>query len=166
MNTALIRKQVFDLTEADFSLSPIWEFALDEEGQEDQDEATVRPYALSGELDPAEGMFVMSARFALADGTQLFGYLTPPVQGDSGLSTLQPIIIVREGQVTFWYGMRVPKAEAIAKSYSRLGKASAAEVFPIRFESTVPLLGGPVRGEIPGFLTLEDLQTMRISVLT
>jgi hypothetical protein len=32
MNTSRVRKQVSDLTDADFSLSAILEFALDEEG--------------------------------------------------------------------------------------------------------------------------------------
>jgi hypothetical protein len=35
------RKQVYDLTRENLSKFPIWEFALDEEGDEGQDEATV-----------------------------------------------------------------------------------------------------------------------------
>jgi hypothetical protein len=35
-----IRKQVYELTTDDLELSPIWEFAADEEGEEGQDEAT------------------------------------------------------------------------------------------------------------------------------
>jgi hypothetical protein len=166
MNTSRIRKQVSDLTDADFSLSAVWEFALDEEGEEGQDEATVRPYAVSGALDPAAGMFVIKARFALADGTVMRGYLTPPVQGDSTLATLQPNIIAPAGQVIFWCGMIVPTAQQINESYMRLGKSSASGVFPIRFESAVPLRETQVRGEIPGFLILEEFSTMRTRVVT
>jgi hypothetical protein len=166
MNTNRIRKQVSDLTDADFSLSAVWEFALDEEGDEGQDEATVRPYAVSGALDPVAGMFVVRARFSLADGTVMRGYLTPPSQGDSTLATLQPIIITPAGQIIFWCGMIVPTAQQIAGSYLRLGKSSASGVFPIRFESAVPLRDRQVRGDIPGFLILEDFKTMRTRVVT
>jgi hypothetical protein len=42
-----VRKQVYDLTLADFDVAPVWEFASDEEGVAGQDEATVRPYEVS-----------------------------------------------------------------------------------------------------------------------
>src|SRR5262252_1978828 len=45
-----VRKQVFDLTVEDLDRYPVWEFALDEEGDEGQDEATVRPYEPHGPL--------------------------------------------------------------------------------------------------------------------
>jgi hypothetical protein len=95
----------------------------------------------------------------LADGTQLKGYLTPPVQGDSSLGTLQPAVVVGGGQVSFWCGMLAPEPEHITASYARLGKSSACQVFPLRFESDVPLVGGPITGELPGFLVLEDFKT-------
>ncbi len=74
-----IRKQVYQLTLDDLSKSPVWEFALDEEGEKGQDEAAVRPYGISGALDPSDGMFVVRAIFTLADGSRLQGCLTPPV---------------------------------------------------------------------------------------
>ena len=40
---ARIRKQVYDLTAEDLRRYPLWEFCLDEEGIEGQDEATVKP---------------------------------------------------------------------------------------------------------------------------
>ena len=92
-----VRKQVCDLTAADFALSSVWEFALDEE-------------------------------FALADGTLMMGYLTPPVLGDSGPSTLQPIIITPAGQVAFWCGMIEPDAAMIAGNYARLEDIRVAGV--------------------------------------
>ena len=159
MNASRIRKQVDQLTEQDFRESPVWEFALDEEGEEGQDEATVRPYVLERDLDPSEGMFILRARLLLADGTILQGYMTPPFRGDAGLGTLQPVVLTAQGQVSFWLGSIDPGTAFIADQYSRMGKSSATQVFPIRFESAVPLVGGPVRGEIPGFLILEDFQT-------
>jgi hypothetical protein len=46
------RKQVYELTVEDLRQHPVWEFALDEEGEEGQDEATVRPFVSSGSVDP------------------------------------------------------------------------------------------------------------------
>jgi len=68
-----IRRQVYDLTLEDLNEFPVWEFALDEEGEEGQDEATVRPYMNSGKLDPSDGMFVVRAIFTLADGSKMHG---------------------------------------------------------------------------------------------
>jgi hypothetical protein len=48
-----VRKQVYDLTLADFDVAPVWEFASDEEGVAGQDEATVRPYEVSFPIDAA-----------------------------------------------------------------------------------------------------------------
>lgn len=101
MSTDDLRRQVYELSPADLERHAIWEFALDEEGNEGQDEATVRPYAVDGLLDPADGMFVVRARLTLADGTALMGYITPPVQGETGLSTFQPAVVVPGGQVSF-----------------------------------------------------------------
>ena len=41
-----------------------------------------------------------------------------------------------------------------------LGK-DARRVFPLRFESEVELVGGPVKSSVPGFLVLEDFQTRK-----
>src|SRR5207302_3482510 len=165
LSTVPIRKSVADLPLADLAGWSRWAFALDEEGVEGQDETTVRPYAVDGPLDPAAGMFVVRARFGLADGTLMSGYLTPPVQGEADLSTFQPIIITPAGQVVFWCGMIVPDAATIAENYARLGKADASQVFPLRFESAVPLKCRAIKGQIPGFLVLIDFKTMQTRVV-
>ena len=140
MSGARIRKQVYDLTVEDLDRHGVWEFALDEEGEEGQDEATVRPYESRGILDPAEGMFIVRARLTLADGTPPRGHLTPPVQGDWSLGTLQPAAVGAAGQVSFWCGMLPPEPAHIAAGDARLGKSSAAQVFPLRFKSDVDLV--------------------------
>jgi hypothetical protein len=61
--------------------------------------------------------------------------------------------------------MLAPDQAQIAASYARLGRSSASEVFPLRFESDVELVGGPVTGELPGFMVLEDFTTMRTRVI-
>jgi hypothetical protein len=166
MSGERIRRQVYELTLSDLERFPVWEFALDKEGEEGQDEATVRPYDPNGPLDPADGMFIVRTSLTLSDGTRLKGYLTPPSQGEKDLSTLQPAVVVPSGQVSFWCGMIVPPPTHIAKSYALLGKASPAQVFPLRFESDVDLIGGPIAGDVPGFLILEDFETRRTRVIT
>jgi len=155
-----VRKQVYELTLHDLSTFPVWEFRLDEEGEEGRDEATVRPYTASGPLDPTDGMFVVRAVFTLADGSKLRGYFTPPGRGDAGIGTLQPIIVTDRGQVRFWCGTAAPDSTRLAHNYELLGK-DAKHVFPVRFESDVALDGGQVTGSVPGFLVLEDFQSRR-----
>lgn len=166
MSELRIRKSVADLSRADLAEFPIWEFALDEEGEDDQDETTVRPWREPGILDPSNGMFVVRARFVLADGTALNGYLTPGVQGDAELGTLQPVVVTDEGQALFWWGTMSPPTDEIARIYHRLGKSSASQVFPLAFQSDVPLIGGAIQGELPGFLVLEDFRTGRTRTVT
>lgn len=146
-----IRKQVYDLTLADFDRFRVWEFALDEEGEEGQDEATVRPYKFTPPLSPSAGMFVILSDFTLADGTHMQGYLTPLAQGTNDVSMSQPIIITEQGQVAFWYGILKPSAETILGNYRLLTK-TAAQVFPARFKSMVEMQGGIIEGTLDGFL--------------
>ena len=157
-----IRKSVADLTAQDLSAHGAWEFALDEEGDENQDETTVRP--VEGHPDPQEGMIVIRARFTLANGRTLPGYLTPPRDGDDGLGTVQPVVTTPQGQVLFWWGMIAPDEETRASAYRKLGSTNPSDVFPVAFESDVPIAGGPVRGLIPGFIVLEDFRTGRTRV--
>lgn len=165
MNTNDIRRQVYELSPDDLERYAVWEFALEEEGNEGQDEATVRPYPVNGLIDPADGMFVVRARLTLADGTAFIGYVTPPVQGETGLGTFQPAVVVPGGQVSFWCGIVAPSMEHISSCYVLMGKASASQVFPLTFESDVPLTCGPVVGSVPGFLVVDDLKTMRTRVV-
>jgi hypothetical protein len=146
-----VRKQVYELTVEDFLEHSVWEFALEEEGEQGQDEATVRPKPVVGPVDPAEGMVVLKARFTLADGTLMAGYVTPPSPYSSGLGTIQPQIITKHGQVPFWCAASKPTREALVENYGRLGRA-ADEVFPVRFSSEVEVVGGPVTGILNGFL--------------
>ena len=160
-----IRKQVYELTLDDLSKFSVWEFALDEECEEGQDEATVRPCEPSGQLDPSDGMFVVLASFTLSDGSKMLGYLTPPDQGDDSLGALQPVIVTAHGNVGFWCGRMSPSPEELAQRYHALGR-DAGHIFPLRFESQVELVGGPVRGTLAGFMVLEDWKTTKFRTLT
>ena len=143
-----IRKQVYELTISDIEEFPVWEFASDEEGDDGQDEATVRPLEFNAPLDPSDGMFVVQSEFLLADGTKMQGYLSPAPKNE--LAYIQPIIITENGQIMFWYGIMKPLQEKITSNYSSLGKSSE-QVFPLIFKSKVDILGGAIKGVIDGF---------------
>lgn len=155
-----LRKQVYELTPNDLRAFPVWEFRLDEQGEEGRDESTVRPYHASRALDPADRMFIVRALFTLADGSRMWGYFTPPGRGEATTGSLQPTIVTDRGQVRLWCGTAVPGLKRLARNYEFLGK-DQKQLFPVQFESDVELVGGPVRGIVPGFLVLEDFLTRR-----
>jgi hypothetical protein len=151
-----IRKQVDELNAGDFAAHPVWEFALDEEGEEGQDETTVRPFDSKGPLDPSEGMFVVAAAFILADGSSGVGFLTPQPREMQTPAYLQPVLLSPAGQVALWCGVLKPGEADLASAYARLNR-SAASVFPVRFMSAVPLTTGSLEGTINGFGYLESV---------
>jgi hypothetical protein len=152
-----IRKQVYELTNRDLLEQPVWEFAIDEEGEAGQDEATVRPVAREELSDPTDAMFVVRANFTLADGTTYLGYLTPATEEDTSIGTIQPIIVTDAGQVGFWFGVMAPSTASIREAYDKLGR-KADQVFPISFVSDVEVAGGPVSGSLNGFMYLRSFE--------
>ena len=143
-----IRKQVYELSLSDITEFPVWEFAVDEEGEEGQDEATVKPLEFTAPLDPSDGMFVLQAEFLLEDGTKMQGYLSPALQNELGY--IQPTVITENGQIGFWSGIMQPSQEVITSNYNSLGK-SPEQIFPLAFKSKEGVLGDPVEGIINGF---------------
>lgn len=148
-----MRKQVYDLTLSDLKLSPIWEFASDEEGVEGQDEATVRPVNLNNLEDALAGICIAKARFELADGSTMHGYLTPRIPGSADLGSVQPAIVTEDGQVSFWCGGVEPTQEYLESSYALLGK-KPDEIFPLSYVLDTDLINYEVAGTVPGFLVL------------
>jgi hypothetical protein len=143
-----MRKQVYELTPADLERFPIWEHALDEEGEEGQDEATVKPRPDLEVADPGEGMLVARAALVAGDGTRYDGYVYPGHAQDPGL--LQPTIVTDEGQVNFWLGGVAPRDGALERAYALLGK-TADELFPVTYSAVVRYEGVPLEGVIPAF---------------
>ncbi len=157
-----IRRQVYDLSVLDLRDWSAWEFASDEEGFPDQDEATVRPYTKIP-IDPGDGLLVVRAAFRLADGTDLIGYISPPPPGTSwDLSSRQPVIVMQGGQVPMWFGMRQPSPEDIQGFLATLGKTNA-HVFPLVYKSDASVVGGPVEGQVDGFCFLSQGRVTAIS---
>jgi hypothetical protein len=139
-------------------MNTVWEFALDEEGDEEQDEATVRPFTVDSTVDPSVGMLIVSATFTLNDGSTRNGYLTPPFHGNASLAVVQPVVVTEQGQVSFWLGMFAPTSEQLAGDYELL-QSDADSTFPIHFRSDLPSTHGPISGVIAGFYVLEDFST-------
>jgi hypothetical protein len=158
-----IRKQAYELTSQDFEQFPIWEFALDEEGLEGQDEATVRPYSVAGSLDAAEGTFLVKAQFLLADGTRMGGCLTPSLDGNADIGAIQPVIMTPGGHVDFWNGIFRPKPEELKRKYELLGR-TAERAFPIKFSSAIEIVNGPVTGSLNAFLYMDPENDKTIEV--
>ena len=144
-----IRKQIVDLVPSDLEQHAIWEFALDEEGEEGQDEETVRPRPDLTEADPRHGLFVVRAELVARDGTRFTGFVT--ASEDDALSGLQPTIVTVRGQVRFWLGLHGPRPGEIEEAYELLAKP-AGQLFPLRFQALVPVRGGTPAGVISGFL--------------
>jgi hypothetical protein len=160
---ATIRKQVTDLRPDDLAQFPIWEFALDEEGEEGQDEETVRPRPDLHRADPAEGMFVVRAELVAADGTQFDGYVSP--DEDPDISFTQPTIVTAEGQVRFWFGGVPPTRDELETAYRTLGK-TAVELFPLRYHAPAEHGGAALEGEIDGFMHFESMGSDTIVSVT
>ncbi len=146
-----MRKQVYELSVQDLFAHSVWEFALDEEHKDGQDESTVRPYRGRFPLYADRGMYAVRTEFTLADGTQKIGYLIPPPDGVLDLSVIQPVIVTEHGQVMLWYGAFAPGVHILNEYYRRLGKNSA-DVFPVNFITEAPLATGPIEGTAHAFL--------------
>jgi hypothetical protein len=143
-----IRKQVYDLTRLDLQQYPLWEFCSDEEGTPGQDEATVKPSEDSEVPAFSPGAYIVATDFSFADGSLAEGYIYSGAPEDFGCTT--PRIFVEEGHVGFWFGYRAPQPEAIAATYRKLGRTPEA-VFPIRYQTRVPVNGSLMNGRVRGF---------------
>jgi hypothetical protein len=154
-----IRKQVYGLVPADLELFAIWELATDEEGEEGQDEATVRPRPDLDVADPSEGILVVRAELVAADGTRFDGYLSPHREPHVGY--VQPTIVMDEGQIGFWSGIRKPARDELDGRYRLLGK-NASELFPLSYRALVPCGDAEVEGTLDGFVHYAPGRTRQI----
>lgn len=160
---ARIRKQVGDLQPDDLAQFPIWEFTIDEEGEEGQDEETVKPRPDLDRADPAERLFVVRTEFTSADGTRFEGYASP--HEEAQLFYTQPTIVTEYGQVPFWFGGVPPRPGTLEASYQTLGK-SAKELFPVRYRALAEHGGATLEGGIDAFMHYESMGSQTIVNVT
>lgn len=159
-----VRKPINELTIADLSASPVWEYASDEESEDGQDETTVRPVNAALPIQPDDGPFQVRAVFTPADGSKMIGFLTVSSVDLSDLGHTQPVIITDHGQVSFWLGGFAPDDYPTA-AYLTLGRTKAT-TFPIQVHADHGILTDDLEISIPGFLVLKDWQTNKVKVLT
>lgn len=156
-----IRKQENNLTIADLLQHPAWEFALDEEDVQGQNEKSLRPYLIPPPLDRDKAYLLVRAKFTLANGAEKIGFIKPIKQGDIQLMQpllpydLNPVIVTDQGQVAFCYGIFKPDQVKISENYKRLGYGSE-NVFPIEFSTDIDVSNSVAYGIIEGFLYIEQ----------
>lgn len=158
-----VRKQVGELQLWDLHEFPVWEFALDEEGLDGQDEETIRPRPDLARVDPRAGMFVVRAEFVAADGTAFEGFVSPDEQRH--VAYVQPTIVADERHVRFWFGIVAPAPAVLEASYRILGK-TPPELFPVRYRSLVDTTDGYVAGTLDGFMHYAGGSTSEIVSVT
>jgi len=157
----VIRKQIEKLLITDLEQCPFWEFALDEEGKEGQDETTVRP---NPSWTLGRGLCAVRTDFKLNCGIKQVGYLIHngaikneksynPKNDDEKIKYYNPTVVLETEQVVFWYGLTKPAIESIKKYYSLFSK-TADEIFPLEYEAVLPD-NEFVLGKIIGFGYIE-----------
>lgn len=156
-NKETIRIQFDEFQSRHFDIAPIWEFATDEEGDEDQDETTLRPRLDIKHADPSEGILIVECEFETGSGKKLRGLCTPHF--DNSLSYIQPYILTDNGMGMFWFGMAKPDADTKKKIYESLGE-NVSTLFPIKFNSILSKPDGQkIQGQIDGFMWLDNGKT-------
>lgn len=132
-----------------FEISPIWEFATSEEGEEAQDETTLKPRPDLLYPDPSEGLLIIECEFETSSGRKFNGLCSPSF--DNSLSSVQPYILTAGQFVMFWFGISQPDKETMDRLYNILGERPES-LFPLKFNSKLPMAdGSKISGQIDGF---------------
>lgn len=144
-----VRRQVDQLTAKDLDDYPVWEFAIDEEGGEGQDETTVRPTHAAASY---QSTVIVRSAARLADGTSLTGLIVIPPGASP--EDIQAGIVLDVGHIHFWCGAIPPSRGDIERSYALFGRR-AAQVFPIQFTPTIQIGGVPEKIVVTAFQYLD-----------
>ncbi len=175
-----VRKQPNELTAADWECSKVWEFCLDEEGVDGQDESTVRPRPDVSHVrvaDYFDGGVACVAQ--LASGRQMPGAIWLTLTPDCSVSELIPrselhlpspaqelsdeplpggwnqIVYADCTRMGFVLALKehLPDDKAlplIRLAYNVLGEGPGT-LWPIRFTPAVPIEGLPATWEVEGW---------------
>jgi hypothetical protein len=130
--TIATRKPVDQLTASDLDAFPVWEFAIDEEeGDEEQDETWVKPVA-TGEV-PADGSSLsIAVALRLASGLVYPGVMFCDTH--AGLDIAAVALLTTEGRVLF---SQSDSPSELRRNLKRLGLAYQ-NVFPLDYCTRVP----------------------------
>jgi hypothetical protein len=157
----MIRKQIVELSEADLKQCSYWEFAIDEESIEGQDESTIRP---NPEWTLGYGLCAVKTNFILDSGKAHIGYIihdgavktniTPEFKEDNEkIKYFDPTIIIETEQISFWRGYSKINIKSL-EEYKHLLDGSDSNVFPINFKAELPD-ATTIEGTILGFTYIE-----------
>lgn len=141
--TRKTRKPVGDLTPSDLEAFPIWEYAIDEEDVEGQDESWVRPVAAS-KIPAKSYSQIVSSSFRTSSGQQFSGYMivSPAASTAKVLDHSGGSLFCESGQC-FLIDLNGPALDFIKrdclKEIKRALKLDARKLFPLAFELLVPI---------------------------
>ena len=143
-----VRKQVHELTAADFEAQPCWEYAEDQEGRKGQDECTVRPLPLA-ELSGIQHQVFVQAAFFFPNGRIRTGMVT--LNAGSDPSGTQPVLLSPEACVSFYVGSSEPSATEVKRFVRQISKISKPPLpvhyaTALRGQAGVPLASGVLEG--------------------
>jgi hypothetical protein len=142
---------MYDLQIEDFQEHPVWEFCLDEEGLEGQDETTVRPSELCQLPANTLGAFLIAADVVFGNGTHAPGYL---YSDEHDVISASPAAFINDKRVLFQIPGRLPDEkidECKRRYYDALGM-NIDSVFPVSFQSLIPVNGRPMKFVLDGFI--------------
>jgi hypothetical protein len=136
--TLKTRKPIDGITIEDLSTFPIWEFASDEEGEnEEQNETWVRP--INSKVVPqGEHSLSVSATFTTTSGRSLQGFIV--LSTDDGVDISGGVVLFNGQYLSvsspdFW-GASAERAELAAAL-----ELAQEEIFPLSFVLSVPVEG-------------------------
>src|SRR6266508_3068520 len=149
------RKQVYELTLEDLRETPVWQFALNEEGEPGQDEDTLRPCPDAKSIR-GKASLSLPLRFAppTARRTRALQLPSKRRRRSPGTfirrSSVKAATSISGGEACGGTKPRANSRETPLSPYRAL-KKSPTELFPLRWRMAVSIKGGPNEGELPGF---------------
>jgi hypothetical protein len=144
--TVQTRKPVEELTASDFIAFPIWEFVLDEEGVEGQDETWVRPVNAK-EVPRGAYSQLVASNFKTTRGVNYQGFMM--LTTAEGIQ-VTPGSLVGEGRYVVLPAMSDQRARREGINWSLQSRQEVLEMLQSPEETVFPItyaLRVPIRGE-------------------
>ena len=133
------RKPVQEISLEDLQTFPIWEFALDEEGEDGQDETWIQPVATES-VPSGSYSQIVAASFSPCAFTRVFlGFMI--VTTARGQFEAQAGAVVTADDYFFIPSSQPPSSEAEREAFARALGVAPAQMFPLAFELLAPLSG-------------------------
>lgn len=145
------RKPVYQVTREDFAAFPIWEWAIGEDGAQEEEESFVRPTPLKAIPTRDDAQFVVAADAKLRTGTVMPAYAEVTVKGDT--THVNPVSIFLYDRHLDIAGLETTRVLSCL--------THEADNYPATWELRVPFEGEamPRNGKVPRSMGLQ-IQTM------